>query len=306
MRLTSAAMVGSALALVTVITPRAAHAQGSDTDRQIAQQLFDDGRTLMAERRFAEACPKFAESQRLDPGGGTLLNLALCHEQAGKTATAWSELRDALGQAVKDGRTDRQEIAQAHIDTLAPRLSRLIVEVPSQLAARDPVILLDTSRLPVAAWNTPIPVDPGQHRVTVSGPGATSATVDVTEPGRTYTATLPALADEPSHEPAVIGPPAPASTARSPAFWPVLGGGGALLVTSLVTGLVASSADRYVSDNCSAARDFCRVDDAGAAATRAKTFAWVSTIALVVGAATVVTAFLLPSPRARASGTAMR
>src|SRR3954452_15675467 len=154
----------AAAVLAALLAMPAVAAAQSDTDRQIAQQLFDDGRALLEARRYAEACPKFAESQRLDPGGGTLVNLALCHELEGKTATAWSEFRDALGQAIKDGRKDREELARAHIADLAPKLMRVIVQVPAPLAARDPDVNLDKSKLPDAAWNTPIPVDPGEHR----------------------------------------------------------------------------------------------------------------------------------------------
>jgi hypothetical protein len=160
------------LTCATLAVAGTASAQSGDTDRQIAQQLFDDGRVLLEAKRYAEACTKFAESQRLDPGGGTLLNLAVCHELEGKTATAWSEFRDALGQAVKDERKDREEIARKHIDDLAPRLMRIVVHVPEPVAARDPEINLDKSRLPPTAWNTPIPVDPGEHRISVSAPGA--------------------------------------------------------------------------------------------------------------------------------------
>lgn len=265
-------------------------AQATDTDRQIAQQLFDDGRALMDDHRYAEACPKLAESQRLDPGGGTLLNLALCHEQEGKVATAWSEFRDAFGQAVKDDRRDRQSLAQEHIDALAKRLSRIVVEVSPSLASRAPAIQLDASRLSEAAWNTPIAVDPGAHHITVTVNGAAqTALVTVDEAGKTYALQAP--------EPALsitAPPPRSEEPRRTPAFYYALGGAGALLATSIVTGIVALSNDHYVSDHCSEARDFCTVSDAGDAASRAKTFAWVSTGALIAAGATAAVAFLLP------------
>ena len=45
----------------------------------MAESLFREGKRLSSEKKFSEACPKFEESYRLDPGLGTLLNLATCH-----------------------------------------------------------------------------------------------------------------------------------------------------------------------------------------------------------------------------------
>jgi hypothetical protein len=302
-----------AMFVATLVAAAPAAAQSGDTDRQIAQQLFDDGRALLEAKRYAEACPKFAESQRLDPGGGTLLNLAYCHELEGKTATAWSEFRDALGQALKDDRKDREEFTRTHIADLAPRLMRVIVHVPERLAARDPEINLDRSKLPSTAWDTPIPVDPGEHRVTVALRGVPpwSVLVSVSEPGETYTVKLlspdapPVCAEGQMRvEETCVTIPRDGKPPRTTAFWLTLGGAGVLLTTSVITGIVALNADAYVKDNCSAERDFCRVSDAGDAATRAKTFAWISTATLAAGGVATLVAFVLPREPRRPLGAA--
>jgi len=272
-----------------------------ETAQQIAQSLFDDGRDLMDAGRVAEACTKFAESHRVDPRGGTLLNLAVCHEREGKTATAWTEFRDALSLAIRDGRADRRELAEARIQALAPTLIRLTVGVPPALSARRPDITLDGSGLPPAAWNTAIPVDPGPHQVRVvvgaAAPWETTVTTDA--PGKTYRADVPAsVADS-----LPTGEASQGEGRRSVAFWTLLAGAGLSLGASAVTGVMALDADAYVADNCSAARDFCRVPDAGDEASRARTMAWVSTITLGVGLAAGVVAFLLPRERGAASIT---
>jgi hypothetical protein len=134
----------------------------------------------MARHAYAEACPKLAESQRLDPGGGTLLTLALCHEAEGKTATAWKELNEALAVATKDGHTNRASIARSRAAALEPKLLRLKVHV-SAAAAHTPGIEVrcDEVVLAPAAWGVAQPVDAGQHHVVATAPGKKSAPIDV-------------------------------------------------------------------------------------------------------------------------------
>src|SRR5580704_15970278 len=101
-----------ALGVVFLLAP-SAFAQGGE-DVTTAQALFDDGKRLMQEGRYDDACPKLVESQRLDPGGGTLLAIALCHEAQGKLATAWGDFNIALSEARKDRRPDRETAATQH------------------------------------------------------------------------------------------------------------------------------------------------------------------------------------------------
>jgi hypothetical protein len=44
----------------------------------VAQALFDQARKAMAAHDYAEACPKFDESYKVEQALGTLLNLAVC------------------------------------------------------------------------------------------------------------------------------------------------------------------------------------------------------------------------------------
>jgi Flp pilus assembly protein TadD len=59
----------AAIVAAALMTGRAWGADSTDADRVLAAALFRDGRALIAERRYSEACPKLQESQRLDPGG---------------------------------------------------------------------------------------------------------------------------------------------------------------------------------------------------------------------------------------------
>jgi hypothetical protein len=154
------------LAAAAVLAPRAALAQ---EDAAIAEQLFRDGRALMQEGKIDEACEKFASSQRLAPAVGTKLNLAICREKQGKTATAWSLFADVEAVAQRNGDAARARIAHDHEAALTGQLKKVVIEVPSPPPGM--VVKLDGTPLPVGALGTEIPLDPGDHDVTVTAPG---------------------------------------------------------------------------------------------------------------------------------------
>jgi hypothetical protein len=142
------------------------------TNEQMAQSLFDRGRQLMDQQRYSEACPILDESQRLDPGGGTLLNLAMCHEGGGQLATAYTEYNQALSLAIRDAREDRIRLAKERLAALGPAVPRLTVRVSPDARVAGLKIALDGTALPESAWGQPMMVNPGEHRVHASAVNA--------------------------------------------------------------------------------------------------------------------------------------
>src|SRR5262245_1308299 len=126
----------------------------------LAESLFQEGRKLMEERRIEEACRKFEESQRLVPKLGTLLNLATCHEQEGRTASAWAEFTQAATRAETERELDRVAYARSHLRALEGRLSRLALEVAQP--SDDLTVFVGDAPLGRGAWDTPVTVDPGK------------------------------------------------------------------------------------------------------------------------------------------------
>jgi hypothetical protein len=188
----TAAVLASVLLLSAAITPRAAHAQNA-SNSAAAQGLFDAARELMKKRNYTEACPKLEESQRLDPGSGTLMNLGICYEQQGLVASAWATFLEAATSARSGGKVDRAKSAQQHADALAPRLSRLTIRVADDRIAGLEV-RRDSQVVRSAQWGAAIPTDPGTHLISARAPGRKTWQFSVTlREGMTQTVSIPAL-----------------------------------------------------------------------------------------------------------------
>jgi hypothetical protein len=289
----------SAGALFAIAAP--ARAQDSAT----AQALFEQGKSLMAAGNYADACPKLEESQRLDPGGGTLLAMGLCYEGWGKTATAWADFNLALSQARKDARPERERAAEDHIHALEPKLSKLTITAPQPPPGLQ--VTRDGTALGDAEWGTALPVDPGQHVIEATAPGKKTwnTKIDVEGPGSTTEVTIPALEDAPAP------PPAPAaggseSTSTAPATPPqpesapasdgstqrivglVLGGAGVVGI-GLGSFFGAQSFSHWSDAKNACPNAACPSASAAttgnSAANDAKTAADVSTVAFIAGGA---------------------
>ncbi|WP_437308211.1 hypothetical protein [Sorangium sp. So ce388] len=189
-------------------------------EESAAERLFREGRALLVEQRFAEACPKLEESQRLEPSLGTKLNVAFCHERLGDVATAWVGFHEALITARTAGDAAREAFARARLDALAPRVPWLRVRVSAGDAGADQVvILLDGAALDPVAWDKELPVDPGEHVVAAAHQGEVfwQTTVALRESERVDVAVPAPAPAEAAPAPAERAPAAASRPARRPA-----------------------------------------------------------------------------------------
>jgi hypothetical protein len=284
---------------VAALLPTAALAQPSSPqkpappsadNRALAETLFFTGRGLMEAQRFAEACEKFAESYRLDAAAGTLLNLAVCHEKQGKIASAWGDFRQALVDARRMSRPDREKLALERIAALQPELPYLTIVVPPATRIAGLELTSNGVALEAAAWSTELPIDPGVVSIVARAPGFKPRTTSITMAAR-------------QHASVTIAPLEPAPVVRAaPEFWTGRRKGG---VVAFAGGLVAIGAgslfglaalsERSKSDAaCPVFDGERRCTSAGTSAmAKANTEAWASDIGFGLGAIGVAVGTIL-------------
>ena len=311
------------IAAVLALAPCVASAEPSDQDKAVAQALFDKARTLAEANKFEDACPLFEESERLDPGDGTKLNLALCYEGEKRYAKAYLLLNDSLSAAIRDGRTDRRAIAEEHLATIGPRLSMLTVEVPDDARVPELILWLDGEKISSASANVPIAVDGGSHEVEATARlhHPFSTRIDVKPEHDRVVVTVPKLAPfEPAPTPpeAPLSPPpiAPIAAVKAPPpkpppprretrpiAWALGGIGLGLVVVGAITGPIALVRDGEAQDlslgsGCNFDRGYCPKGAMPTAATsklnEAYALGWTSTISLGVGVTSFIVALALP------------
>jgi hypothetical protein len=200
------------VASVVVTTP--GRAQTAPTPEQVAQSdaLFKDAQALLEAGKPAEACSKFAASQKVAPGLGVTLYLADCYERIGRSASAFKEFKRAeeLALARKDPRSG---LAHARAASLEPTVPTMTIHVPAEARASGLEIKRDDVIVPEKEWEVGVPVDPGLHLVVASAPGRRAREIARrVQSAEKNVLTLPVLEDTS----VAVAPPPPNGTQPAP------------------------------------------------------------------------------------------
>jgi hypothetical protein len=139
----------------------------------IAAAQFDKGVAAMKANDFVTACPAIAESYRLDPRAGTLFTLAECEAKWGKVASAYThydeylQMLERLSSSQRARQKSRVSTAKAQRDALKGARPMLTITLP-QNAPTGITVKRDGVQLGGPSLGVPLPVDPGEHVITVT------------------------------------------------------------------------------------------------------------------------------------------
>jgi len=281
--------------LLVLLTAAGTAAAQEDT----AEWHFREGRKAMDAGNLVEACASFAESHRLEPAAGTLLNLAECHERRGLLASAAATYKEAAVAAALRRRTDWEQLALARFEALRPRVPILTIRTPSPSRVPGLAVTLDGRAITVSDRDTRELIDPGHHTIAASAPGRTPWTygVDIAK-GASTVVDVPALREVRAEH------PAPATHEEGGWMRPVgfaAGGVGiAALAFGAVAGFVAIGGRDDAVKNCPQYPSVCT-----AAGTDANETAqgWATASTLGIGAGVLLlgagAALVLLAPKAR-------
>jgi hypothetical protein len=303
MRLSSKLAFAAAVAVLAAAGPAYAGNEAA------AEALFVEAKKLAAQGKYAEACPKFAESNRLDRGAGTLIHLGDCYEKNKQTASAWATYKEAASAAQALGRKDWEKLANQRANALEPRMAHITIKVDAPVDKLE--VTRDGDPVSRASWGTPIPVDVGSHAVEAKATGFKTFTTTgtVVKDGQNIDVLVPKLEAEPasaSSPPATAPAPATASVStttppdadrgsgsgqRTVGFV-VAGLGVAGVAVGAITGLMAMGKSSDAKQSCPSDGG-CANQSAVDASDSAKTLGLVSTISFAAGGAALVAGAVL-------------
>jgi hypothetical protein len=212
----------------------------------------------------------------------------------------------AFEQALADAQTT-SDAKRRNVWTRASRerIASLTARIPLLVVAGvEPGSSLSVDGGPAVDFAQPLRLNPGRHQLMLSAPGKQSLRRDFElEAGRKLELHLPPLEDEVAAAPVetlaapepTAAPPEPDASADGFGVWPwaVGGAGAALLGTSLITGLMASSKAGRLEDECPGRvcvdPDLVSVRDSASTLALATDVLWITgAVALGVGATLLV------------------
>jgi tetratricopeptide (TPR) repeat protein len=214
----SVPLLASTAALAVVLASPPAHAQAQD--QAAARALFEDGRRLLNEGKYQEACRTLEAASKLYASPGILLNLGDCYEKIGRTASAWTEFGEAAAVAARARRNDQVAEAKRRQAAVEPKLTKLTIQVSGLITGL--TITRDDTDIASPAWGEAIPVDPGTHQIKAEATGHQpwSTSVVVTAEGQTVTVEVPTLPSAPTPPPVPVAHETEATPGESAATTP--------------------------------------------------------------------------------------
>jgi hypothetical protein len=253
--------VGARRSIALGITIALLLSSGTAFAGDTADGLFKKGRAALAQGKLADACGFFADSFKLEPAPGTMLNLADCEDKKGDLVKARADFSRVQGFLAAGD--DRGAIVAARIKTLSDRIPMLTLKVPDGAA-----VTLDGAIVPTDTYGAAVPRDPGDHVVLVTYVGHADnevhvklaekdhavVTLELGASGVSGASASAAPASTSSQASDVAAPSAPSAhpTSRGPNIpaYAGIGGGAVLLGVGAVTGLIALGNASAVHDAC--------------------------------------------------------
>ncbi|MBI3204203.1 MAG: hypothetical protein HYZ29_21885 [Myxococcales bacterium] len=214
---------------------------------QKADALFKEGRALMKKGDYRAACPLLAESQRLDPAAGTLINLGDCSDQLGRVADALDAYRNAVELLSADD-PRRGPVAEQirALERRVPTLRlRFLRPAPPGLRVTLNGIVLDPK-----AWGTARPSNAGTHQLVFTVPGREPKQRRVVLAEAERRELVVELEDERAPVPHESTPARDQRTSTDPVPWIIGGAGVASLAASGVLFLLHRSETRELERDC--------------------------------------------------------
>jgi tetratricopeptide (TPR) repeat protein len=288
--------VAAMVSLGAFMPPRQAWAQAEapSAESQAAEALFRQAKALLDKGELEPACEKFAASQALEPGLGTLLYLGDCYERAGRFASALAVFREAADLAKERNDEQRLRLAAIRVRALEPRAPKLEVRNGSAPEVSDLQITVGGTPLSSSDLGKPLPRDAGRYDIRFSAPGYEPfvSHIDLKN-AASVVVNVPRLVPLENGSSRAQGEgDAPGSSQRTVA-WVVGGTGLALLATAGVFAGLAASKNRDSKADCDP-EDPSRCGPTGVGLRNdAKSLANVATVASILGGVGVASGLVI-------------
>jgi hypothetical protein len=288
------------VALVSLLTATAAHAEPTSADRETARTLMQQGREARDKGDLKEALKRFKGADDIMHVPTTALEVARAQVALGQLVEARDFIAEIRQIPAKSNEPAPFKEARKRADdldaSLNGRIPSLRISVTGAPDGAEPTVSIDGVQLPASARDLPRNVDPGHHVVAVKVATKTSAgegsqEVDVREGEQkpVEVALTMTAVDQPASPPAAVAEPPQPETPPPPMHshsptvltWAGVGLGGVGIVAGTVTGILTLSKKSALKSECGPS-NVCTTGTATSDLSSANSFATVSTIGFIV------------------------